>query len=75
MLSIVSNMLAINESLLRIGDMNGTAANSPSPGFFCSRITNLVDKFASSEAGQRGEHHFEDGEPGGEGHFVGPGDE
>ncbi|GIY17948.1 hypothetical protein CEXT_95792 [Caerostris extrusa] len=66
MLSIVSNMLAINESLLRIGDMNGTAAN---------RITNLVDKFASSEAGQRGEHHFEDGEPGGEGHFVGPGDE
>ncbi|CAL1261925.1 unnamed protein product [Larinioides sclopetarius] len=46
MLSIVSNMLAINESLLRMGDLNGTAA---------SRITNLVDRFASEVKLARGE--------------------
>ncbi|KFM76803.1 hypothetical protein X975_03417, partial [Stegodyphus mimosarum] len=46
MLSIVSNMLAINESLLRIGDMNGTTAN---------RVTDLVDKFASEVKLERGE--------------------
>ncbi|XP_054720828.1 uncharacterized protein LOC129230455 [Uloborus diversus] len=46
MLSIVSNMLAINESLLRLGDLNGTTA---------TRVTNLVDRFASEVKLQRGE--------------------
>ncbi|XP_071042513.1 uncharacterized protein [Parasteatoda tepidariorum] len=46
MLSIVSNMLAINESLLWTGDHNGTAV---------TRITDLVDKFASEVNLEKGE--------------------
>ncbi|KAG8200010.1 hypothetical protein JTE90_001241 [Oedothorax gibbosus] len=46
MLSIVSNMLAINESLLRFGDLNGTTT---------TRVTDLVDRFASEVKLERGE--------------------
>ncbi|KAG8200008.1 hypothetical protein JTE90_001240, partial [Oedothorax gibbosus] len=46
MLSIVSNMLAINESLLRFGDSNGTTT---------TRVTNLVDRFASDVKLELGE--------------------
>ncbi|KAG8183212.1 hypothetical protein JTE90_005661 [Oedothorax gibbosus] len=46
MLSIVSNMLAINESLLRFGDSNGTTT---------TRVTDLVDRFASEVKLERGE--------------------
>nr|XP_042897965.1 adhesion G protein-coupled receptor E2-like [Parasteatoda tepidariorum] len=46
MLSIVSNLLAINESLLWIGDFNGSTT---------ARITDLVDRFASEVNLAKGE--------------------
>nr|XP_042897967.1 uncharacterized protein LOC107457219 [Parasteatoda tepidariorum] len=45
-LSIVSNLLAISDSLLWTGDVNGTVTR---------RITDLVDKYASDVSLERGE--------------------